>query len=133
MVENNSNSLNKIKLLENYATTAQLVNQKKKQKKKHLSTISLGWLHSKKGSKEKKHLKRLRILFDTGCGGTLINQSFVKKLKTKIVSNTKWTTKAGLFKTSKNVNCTFTMPEFHEGRDINWNCYVDEPDNKLSR
>jgi glutamyl/glutaminyl-tRNA synthetase len=49
------------------------------------------------------------------------------------VSNIKWTTKAGSFKTSKKVNCTFTMPEFHEGRDINWNCYVDETDNKLSR
>jgi hypothetical protein len=66
-----------------YVTTAQLLQQKKKLKGEHLSTITIGWLHSGKGSRKAKDLKRLLILFDTGCGGTLINQKFLKKLKVR--------------------------------------------------
>jgi hypothetical protein len=117
-----------------YVTTAQLLQQKKKLKGEHLSTITIGWLHSGKGSRKAKDLKRLLILFDTGCGGTLINQKFLKKLKTKKVAGTEWTTKAGPpFATSRKCNVSLTLPKFHEGRDINWTMYVDETDNKLSR
>ena len=39
---------------------------------------------------------------------------------------TKWTTKAGNFQTSRKCLATFTLPAFHEHREISWNCYVDE-------
>jgi hypothetical protein len=72
-------------------------------------------------------------MFYTGCGGTLINEKFITKLKTKKVTNTEWTTKAGSFETKRMVNCTFTLPEFHEVHDITWTMYVDETDTQLSR
>jgi hypothetical protein len=71
-------------------------------------------------------MKRARILFDTGCGATLINKELVKHLRLKSCGSTTWNTKAGAFKTSQTVKASFTLPEFHEGRDILWNMYVDE-------
>ena len=35
--------------------------------------------------------------------------------------------------TTRKCKCSFNLPEFHEGRDIPWNMYVDESDNKNSR
>jgi transposase InsO family protein len=75
----------------------------------------------------------MKILFDTGSGATLINRRFITKLKTVKAPGTEWITKAGKFTTSRKCRCTFTLPEFHAGRDITWNMYVDETDNKLSR
>ena len=43
---------------------------------------------------------------------------------------TKWTTKAGKFSTSRKCNILFTLPAFHEHREITWNCYVDESNDK---
>ena len=57
-------------------------------------------------------------------------QKIVEKLKTKPIGKTKWSTKAGMFETSRKVKCNFTLPEFHGGRDILWNMYVDESDSK---
>jgi hypothetical protein len=42
--------------------------------------------------------------------------------------STNWTTKAGTFKTDDKVKCQFTLPEFHEGKDISWNMYAGESD-----
>jgi hypothetical protein len=67
----------------------------------------------------------MEILFDTGCGGTLISHKLVKGLRTKATSGTTWTTKSGTFETNQKCKVTFTLPAFHENRDINWNCYVD--------
>ena len=72
-------------------------------------------------------------MFDTGCGGTLINKEFVKKLKTTTVAGTEWVTKTGVLETNRKCRCAFTLPEFHEGRDISWTMYVDESDNTDSR
>ncbi len=103
MVDNHQviSKTNNNKKLECYATTAQILHQKKKIKREHLSTISLGWIHSRKGSRKSKDLKCLQILFNTGCGGTLIDKKFLTKLKTKKVTNTEWTTKASSFKTKQ--------------------------------
>jgi hypothetical protein len=94
---------------------------------------TLGFLHARKGSRKIKHEKRLRILFDTGCGGTLINQKLVKHLKTSEVKGTTWQTKAGQFATNRKCRVTFTLPEFHKGRDITWTSYVDESNDTHSR
>lgn len=71
---NNSSKRN----YECYTTTAQLVNLKtKKVKTSHVASITLGWMHTKKDSLKPKHLKRIKVLFDTGCDATLINKQFV--------------------------------------------------------
>ena len=80
-----------------------------------------------------KHMKRIRILFDTGCGATLINHSMVKKLTQKQEKPCKWNTKAGSFQTTKTCKIKFTLPAFHEHRNISWKAFVDETDTLSSR
>ena len=92
----------------------------------------MGYVHSKRGSRDKKDEKRARILFDTGCGGCLINKQLVKHLKLKTDKSTKWHTKAGSFRTTQRVKCNFLLPEFHENREITWKMYVEDSDPKQS-
>ena len=73
----------------------------------------------------------MKILLDSGCGATLVKSKFLKKLKKSKVRNTTWATKAGTFSTTQKYKCSFTMPEFHEGRNIEWNVYVDETEGNL--
>ena len=61
-----------------YVTT---VNRNKRQEISELSSITLGYLHSCKGSRKMKHQKRLRILFDSGCSDTIINQELTTGLQ----------------------------------------------------
>ena len=46
-----------------------------------MSSITLGYLKTRMGFNKAKDIKRIRVLFDTGCDATLVNQSFVKKQK----------------------------------------------------
>ena len=73
-------------------TTAQLLKQQQPTLKvQSISTITLGYIHAHQGSKEHLHRERLRILLDTGCGGTLVNQYSVRHLKCrKTKSGTTW-------------------------------------------
>src|SRR5688500_18582402 len=112
--------------IECYVSMAEMLSPKRKAKKQHLSTITLGYFQSKRGSLKMKHQKRIKILFDTGCGATLIHHSLVKKLKSKVENPSDWLTKAGSFKTTKTCTVKFTLPAFHEKRDISWEAYVDE-------
>jgi hypothetical protein len=64
-----------------YVTAATLFDPSKKPKKKHLSSIILGWMYNRKGDWKGKDFKHMRVLLDSGCGGTLVNRSFVKKYK----------------------------------------------------
>ena len=109
-----------------YTSTAELLRPKKKAKMENLSSITIGYLASRKGSEKARDLKRMRVLLDSGCAATLINQSLIDKLKTKKEKKTKWTTKAGKFSTNRKCKIKFTLPAFHQHRKINWNCYVDE-------
>jgi hypothetical protein len=60
-------------------------------------------------------------------------QILCKKIpKDHLVKTHNWTTKAGTFKTDRKVKCQFTLPEFHEGKDISWSMYVDESDARLN-
>src|SRR5919112_1504498 len=105
--------------LECYASMATLLRPTKKAKTKPtLSTITLGILHSKKNSFKPKYHKRLKILFDTGCGATLIHHSLVGKLALQMDRPSNWSTKAGSFRTTKTYKLKFTLPAFHEGRNI---------------
>jgi hypothetical protein len=116
-----------------YVAAAKLFNPSKKPKTKNLSFITLGSMHNCKSGQKGKDFKCMRVCLDSGCGGTLINRSFVKKHKKKTFSkSTNWTTKAGTFTTDCNVTCHFTLPEFHQGKDISWNMYVNESNARLN-
>jgi hypothetical protein len=62
-----------------------------------------------------------------------IAYKLVNKLKKTKAPPTNWTTKAGNLKTDQKVKVKFMLPAFHENRDIEWTCYVDESDDNLSR
>src|SRR5688572_2187743 len=120
--------------LECYASMATLLRPTKKAKTKPtLSTITLGVLNSTKNSFKPKHHKRLIILFDTGCGATLIHHCLVSKLALQMDIPSNWSTKAGNFRTTKTAKLSFTLPAFHEGRNISWTAFVDETDKLSSR
>ena len=88
--------------LECYASMATILRPTKKAKTQPtLSTITLGILHSKKNSFKKKHQKRVKILFDTGCGATLIHHSLAGKLPIQTVRPSHWSTNSGSFRTTK--------------------------------
>ena len=108
-----------------YVSTAELLRPKKKVKKE-LTSTTLGYLWSRKGSRKPKDLKRLKILFDTGCSGTIVNRNAVKKLTKKNCSTTKWSTKSGSLKTNRKCKIQFLLPEFHPNREIEWSAYMDD-------
>jgi hypothetical protein len=66
-------------------------------KVEQLSSTTIGYKATIKGSKDPIIWKSMRILLDSGCAVTLINQNLVKSLKTTKEHRTKWTTKAGNF------------------------------------
>ena len=109
-----------------YTSTAQLLGHRKKQKLAHVSTIAIGWLYTRKKPTQPKHVKRINILFDSGCSATLVKGSFLKKIPQKSSTHTTWNTKAGTFSTTKKCKCKFMLPEFHAHRLIEWDMYVDE-------
>ena len=124
-------SENNIHVNEYFGSTADLLRPKKRPKIEHLSSITIGYLHTKIGSKKASDIKRMKVLLDSGCGATLINHSLIGRLKTTKEKKTKWKTKSGSFNTNKKCNVTFGLPAFHEHRKINWNCYVDDTDPDL--
>ena len=116
------NSSNKLNIFESYVATA---NFTKKQKTEHLSTITLGYIYSKKSTKDKPKFNRMRILFDSGCAATLINSTLVKGLNKTRTATTNWSTKAGHFRTKYKCEIKFKMPAFYAHRDIEWDSYVE--------
>ena len=125
--ENDSDSTNCLgHNIECYVTTAELLRPRKKAKTEHVSAISLAFLWSKKYSTDPKDLTRLKVLFDSGSSATLINRNKVRLLHKTKTEPTRWSTKAGSLKTTRKCKIKFSLPEFHEGRDIEWNVYVDD-------
>ena len=128
-----SDTLTTKKDCECYVATAEFLRPKKKIKRNHLSPIILGYLFSRKGSRKRKHMKRLRILLDSGCSETLVNASVLGKLKTKKAQISEWKTQSGIFKTDKTCKVTFTLPSLYENREIEWKAYVEESDSLTNR
>ena len=102
-VENNLNFNKEMNVLSYVAT-----DKFKRRKTENLSSISLGYLHSRKGSRKNKRQQRLRILFDTGCGDTIINQHVLGDLDITKTKLSQWTTKTGTFTTNKKCNITLS-------------------------
>ena len=118
----------------NYETNlVAMTNLKKKRKLHNLSSVTLGYLHSRKGSRKAKHVRRLRILLDSGCGDTIINKNVVSQLEQNSSTKSNWATKTGSFSTNKTCKVVFTMPAFHKHKEITWSAHVDESDQQHSR
>ena len=131
-MEQNDSEVNKIngneficENIECFASTADLRRPKKKVKETDLSTITLGYILNKRPGKHGLP-QRLRILFDSGCSATLINKKFVRHWKKSRNENVKWKTKAGVFKTKRRCEIEFSLPAFHENRNITCNASIDE-------
>jgi hypothetical protein len=99
-------------------------------KVEQLSSITIGYIATIKGSKDPTIWKSMRILLDSGCAVTQINQNLVKTLKTTKEIWAKWTTKAGNFSTDRKCEINFTLQAIHKHWKITWNCYVDESNAK---
>ena len=84
------------------------------------------------GTARNKQVKLLRVLLDSGCSATIINSKFTEKLRVKRNDNTKWSTQAGNFETSKLCKIQFTLPEFHQTKIVEWNAHVNETTNPNS-
>ena len=108
-----------------FVSTAELRRPKKKARIEDLSTVTLGYIMNKRPDRIGQD-QRLRVLFDSGCGSTLINKKFIRHWKKSRHKTTKWSTKAGTFKTSRKCEIEFTLPAFHANRNISCNAYVDE-------
>jgi Reverse transcriptase (RNA-dependent DNA polymerase)/RNase H-like domain found in reverse transcriptase len=128
---------NKLGFIECYTTTdnalEHLFLRQKSKKKRHLSPITLGWVHSVTDSSATKDLKRLRVLWDTGCSKTLVNAKFLKNLVQTATSASTWSTKAGSFTTTHKCLARFTFPDLDQGKDIEWTVHVDPSSHKLSQ
>src|SRR4051794_14215567 len=80
-----------------------------------------------------RHQKRMRILFDTECDASLTYHSLVGKLAHQMGKLSNWSTKVGIFKTTKTCKLHFTLPAFHKNTNISWTAFVDETDKLSSR
>jgi hypothetical protein len=108
-----------------FASTAEILRPKKRIKVEDLSTVTIGYIKDKHPDRLDEN-QRFRVLFDSGCGATMINKDFVKHWKKQPVKTIKWSTKAGSFRTKKSCDIEFTLPGFHEHRKIACTAYVDE-------
>jgi hypothetical protein len=113
-----------------FNSTATLLRPSERSNVELLPSITIGYIATIKGSKDPILWKSIRILLDSGCAATLFNQNLVKTLNTTKENRTKWTTKAGNFSTHRKCEVTFTSPALHKHRQITWNCYVDESNDK---
>ncbi len=59
-----------------YTRTTNIPGHREEQKTSHLSTIAIGWMQVCKKPTKAKHLQKMNILFDSGCGATLVKSSF---------------------------------------------------------
>ena len=98
-----------------------------------LSTITLAFINLSKDFNPKEKQARAKALLDTGCSKTLINRKMLGNLKRTPTSKTEWATKGGKFHTTTKCEIVFTLPAFHENRDITWTCYVDDSTETLNQ
>ena len=98
---------------------------RKRQNTGNISPITIGYLTTKPNNWKEQNIKRLRILFDSGCEATLVNKNVVKKLTKVKCSKVNWTTKAGSFQTTEKCEIQLKLPALHEHKEIKWNAYVE--------
>jgi hypothetical protein len=102
-------AVNQKETIECLASTAELLRPKKRTKVEELSTVTIAYMKNKRPDQAGEKLK-LRVLFDSGCGATLVNKKFVRHWKKKESKTTKWSTKGGSFKTKRKCEIQITLP-----------------------
>jgi hypothetical protein len=117
--------------IECLTSTAELLCPKKRTKVEELSTITIAYMKNKQPELQDQKQK-LRVLFDSGWGATLINNKFVRHWEKTESKSTKWSTKGGSFKSKRKCDIEFTLPASHENRTINCNACVDESHHESS-
>ena len=68
---------------------AELLHPKKRTKVEELSTITLAYIKNKCPDRLGED-QRLRVLFDSGCGATLINKKFIYSFELKEIVEKKY-------------------------------------------
>ena len=86
----------------------------------------IGLIATRKIKTGNQKFQAVRILFDSGSSGTLINQRLAKKLKQVETKPSKWTTKSGSFTTTRKCKVELILPELHKDKQIKWMMHVDE-------
>jgi Aspartyl protease len=68
----------------------------------------------------------IKCLLDSGAAETLVLEKYCKKLKLKDTKGktTTWSTPGGTLTTSKKCKATFSMPELHDDKLIEWEMHV---------
>ena len=94
--------------------------KKHKPNPQDLAPISFGSLLIRRGTPEYADVK---ILFDTGSSGTLVDHRLCKKLKVNKEQATRWTTASGKFLTTSRVKVEFQLLEFFPERTIKWKAH----------
>jgi Retroviral aspartyl protease len=77
-----------------------------------------------KTRQENQPVATIKILLDSGASSTLIRENWAKNLSTIQSIPTNWTTTAGTFKTTEQVQAQLILPELHEGKTICCNAHV---------
>ncbi len=77
-----------------------------------------------KTRQETQPVATIKILLDSGASSTLIRENWAKNLSTIQSTPTNWTTTAGTFKTTEQVQVQLILPELHEGKTICCNALV---------
>ena len=93
----------------------------------------LGLMATQKIKTGKQRYQTVRILFDSGSSGTLVNKKLVTKLKQVQTNTSNWTTKAGTFKTNKQCKVELMLPELHKDKVITWMMHVDESNSSFHK
>ena len=93
-----------------------------------MSSIMLGLVATRKLKTGNQKYQTVRVLFDSGSSGTLINDRFTKRLKKIATEKSKWITKSGTFVTARKCQVELVLPELHRDKHINWMMYIDESD-----
>ncbi len=89
------------------------------------SPVTIAHLKTNIGKAKKSQVKLLRVLFNSGCTATIMNEAFCKKLRITNKKKLSWTTKAGTFNTKGSCKIQFSLPELHTDRVVEYNAHVD--------
>ena len=96
---------------------------------KEVSSIMLGLVATRKLKTGNQKFQTVRVLFDSGSSGCLINHKFTTRLKNISSHESQWTTKSGMFITKRKCKVELILPELHRDKHITWPMHVDESDN----
>ena len=93
------------------------------------TTVNACLKQNENSTSDKKIVKTIKVLIDTGCSKTIVKRSVLTDYtfqQNKRTKETVWVTNAGTFKTSNECDVTFTLPLFTSSREIEASVAVDD-------